>query len=75
MKPFINGMGIVAATGRGVDSLRSSLQTGWQPPAMVTLPAGRDLSVYSLPHGLLEDKSFGRKIRRDRKSTRLNSSH
>lgn len=64
MMPFLNGLGIVATTGRGVDSLRSSLQSGWRPPATIPLPDGRDLPAYPIPHGALEDKSFGRKVRR-----------
>ena len=64
MMPFLNGLGIVATTGRGVDFLRSSLQAGWHPPSTVALPDGRDLPVYPLPPGALDDKSFGRKIRR-----------
>jgi len=64
MTAFLNGLGIVAATGRGLDSLRSALQTGWCPPVTIPLPDGRDLPVYPIPPGVLEDKSFGRKVRR-----------
>jgi len=64
MTAFLNGMGIVASTGRGADALRSALQQGWRPPDTITLPDGRDLPVYPLPPGALDDKSFGRKIRR-----------
>ena len=64
MNAFLNGLGIVATTGRGLNSLRSALQTGWRPPVTAALPDGRDLPVYPLPQGVLEDKSFGRKVRR-----------
>ena len=71
MTPFLNGLGIIAATGRGVDSLRSSLQAGWRPPATVTLRDGRDLPVYPLPSGVLDDKTFGRKVRRADRLTKM----
>ena len=64
MNAFFNGLGIVSACGRGVDALRTALQTGWRPPTCVTLPDGRDIPVYPLPPGTLEDKSLGRKVRR-----------
>ena len=64
MTAFLNGLGIVAATGRGLSPLRSALQSGWRPPAAAALSDGRDLQVYPLPQGVLEDKSFGRKVRR-----------
>jgi len=64
MPPFLNGLGILTATGRGIDSLRSALQSGWQPPVTLTLPDGRELPIYPLPPGALEDKSLGRKVRR-----------
>ena len=71
MTPFLNGLGIVATTGRGVDALRSLLQSGWRPPTIVALPDGRELPVYPLPPGALEDKSFGRKIRRADRLTKM----
>jgi hypothetical protein len=71
MTPFLNGLGIVAATGRGVDALRSPLQAGWHPPTTVALPDGRELPVYPLPPGALEDKSFGRKVRRADRLTKM----
>jgi len=71
MTPFLNGLGIIAATGRGVDSLRSSLQVGWRPPATVTFSDGRDLPVYPLPSGVLDDKTFGRKVRRADRLTKM----
>lgn len=71
MTPFINGLGIVAATGRGVHALRSSLQTGWRPPATIPLPDGRELPVYPLPSDVLNDKSFGRKVRRADRLTKM----
>jgi len=58
MTPFINGLGVVASTGRGVDSLRASLQVGWRPPVTIPLREGRDLPVYMLPPGILEITSF-----------------
>ena len=71
MTPFLNGLGIVATTGRGVDALRFLLQSGWRPPTTVALPDGRELPVYPLPPGALEDKSFGRKIRRADRLTKM----
>jgi len=64
MTAFLDGLGIVATTGRGLDSLRSALQNGWRPPVTIPLADGRDLPVYPLPQGVLDDKSFGRKVRR-----------
>lgn len=64
MTPFLNGLGIVAATGRGTVALRSALLAGWQPPVTISLPDGRDLPVYPLPQSALDDKSLGRKVRR-----------
>ncbi len=64
MTSFLNGLGIVAATGRGTDSLRSALLSGWQPPVTITLPDDHKLPVYPLPPGALEDKSLGRNVRR-----------
>ena len=65
MKPaFIQGIGIVAACGRGVDALHSSLRAGWRPPGSVAIPGGRELAVYALPPGTLDDKSLGRRVRR-----------
>jgi len=71
MTPFLNGLGIVAATGRGINSLRSALQSGWRPPVTITLPDKCELPVYPLPSGALEDKSLGRKVRRSDRLSKM----
>lgn len=64
MNAFLNGIGILSACGRGTAASLTALQIGWQPPSLVALPDGRELPLYPLPHGTLEDKSLGRKVRR-----------
>jgi 3-oxoacyl-[acyl-carrier-protein] synthase II len=60
----IQGIGIVSACGRGTDSLRAALGSGWRPPALAAVSGGRELPVYPVPAGALDDKSLGRKVRR-----------
>ena len=65
MKPAsIQGIGIVAACGRGIDALRAGLHCGWKPPVSVPVRGGAELPVYALPPGTLDDKSLGRRVRR-----------
>jgi len=71
MSIFLNGIGLVAPTGRGIDSLASALESGWRPPLPLAIPGAAHLPAYILPPDVFADKSLGRKVRRSDRLSKM----
>ncbi len=66
----IHGIGLLFAGGRGVDSFRQALSSGWREPASVMVK-DRPIPVYGVNLERIQDKTVLKKLRRSDKLSKM----